>query len=197
MNTTTCDLELSRELRPIPGAALRQSTSEKARLDDLRCLVVSLNADRNRELSWAASSAGWTVVAAADAGSAVRCMQRWSVQLAVVDLTGAPPTTLQELREVVETLARRSGSLLVVSGRLNDVHEERWARQLGVWMYLPDADCGGLETICGEARQVTEKLNLVKLRRLTAPVECSAGNWPAARKGRPMEKVRRRIGPAS
>lgn len=184
MNTTTCDFELPRELRPVPASALRQTTSGEARLDDLRCLVVSLHADRNRELSWAASSAGWTVVTAADAGSAVRCLQRWSVQLAVVDLTGAPPTTLQEMREVVETLARRSGSLLVVSGRLNDIHEERWARQLGVWMYLPDADCCGLETICGEARQVTEKLNLVKLRRLTAPVVCPADKKAGRRSSR-------------
>lgn len=141
----------------------------------MRCLVVSFCPSRRRALSWAASSGGWAVVAADTRTAALRDAQRLAVQLAIIDLTDAPSASVGALREVVELLSKQDGSLLVVSGRRNDRQEERWARQLGVWMYLPDADADGLELICTEARQIAEKLLVEKRRRSAMPAYRGAG----------------------
>lgn len=158
LKTTSMNTQFVPLQGPATAGAVRQASCAISGMDGMRCLVISLCARRGQALSWAASSAGWTVVVAEDAASAVRSIQRLAVQLAIVDLTEAPVCGLGEVREVVELLSRQNGSLLVVSGRRDDVHEERWARQLGVWMYLPDADADGLELICTEARQIAEKL---------------------------------------
>lgn len=172
LKTTTLDESFVVQRQPVTAGATQQAARSGISADSMCCLVVSSSAERGQALSWAASQAGWTVVTVSGAASAVNCLHRIAVQLAIVDLTGAEPERLGELREVVETVSRRSGSLLVVSGRRDDRHEERWARQLGVWMYLPEADVDGLELICAEARQIAQRL------RRSAPVYAAgAGAW--------------------
>ena len=55
-------------------------------------------------------------------------------QLAFVDLEGVQGVGFQTL---VRQLADQRQVLLVVCGHEQDGTEEVWARQLGVWFYLP------------------------------------------------------------
>ena len=60
---------------------------------------------------------------------------------------------------LVEQLASRSGPLLAVCGKPDDLQGEVWSRQLGVWMYLPGIDTDSdIALLCGEARNILKKL---------------------------------------
>ena len=49
--------------------------------------------------------------------------------------------------------------LLIVCGTEGNPLEEIWAWQLGVWLYLAGVDLNcDVESLCSEARQVTNKL---------------------------------------
>ncbi len=51
-----------------------------------------------------------------------------------------------------------NSALMVVCGAEDDREEEQWARQLGVWAYLPGAtDFGGLRMVFAEARKAVAK----------------------------------------
>lgn len=121
----------------------------------IQCLVVSAKAARQEMLVEAATSGGWQTIVCSDAPSALRCLSRVFVQLALVDLEGPGGG---DLRIVVEKLAASPGVLLIVCGNEDDVQEEIWARQLGAWLYLPGADAAGMSMLCDEARQLTEQL---------------------------------------
>lgn len=103
------------------------------------CLVFGLQSDRRQFLVQAARSAGWDAVEcdqeAIGAGPQILEGQR----LIIFDLEtddGSTPSTLQNS---AERAARRKGVLIVLCGNEGNVAEEIWARQLGVWLYLPGA----------------------------------------------------------
>lgn len=121
----------------------------------IQCLVVSAKAARQEMLVEAATTGGWQTIVCSDAPSALRCLNRVFVQLALVDLEKPDGT---DLRVVVEKLAASPGVLLIVCGNEADVQEEIWARQLGAWLYLPGAEGAGMSVLCSEARQLTEQL---------------------------------------
>ena len=76
--------------------------------------------------------------------------------MALIDLTG-PTTALRGLRDLCQTLASQSNVLLAVCGNTNDPQEEIWARQLGVWLYLPGVAIEHFEelaAICEQAQLV-------------------------------------------
>jgi hypothetical protein len=65
------------------------------------------------------------------------------------------------LRSVVEHLATQGEVLTVVCGGMGNPTEEIWARQLGVWIYLPGViDPHDMQPILGEARDIAERLVL-------------------------------------
>lgn len=122
-----------------------------------QCLIVSANPERRRLLDRAASETGWKTHVCADAQAALAHVNRWLVQLAVVDLDTPSATTF---RPLVEQLSAQSGLLSIVCGHDGDVQEEIWVRQQGAWMYLPGvADSSNVGLLCSEAKQIVERMS--------------------------------------
>ncbi len=104
------------------------------------CLIVTHVDQRAGVLRQAAQDGGWDPLLCRDAESAATWGARRRLGLAVVDLDGAPAPTLPRLRRLSELLTAPSGPLVMLFGHENDPAEEIWARQLGVWLYLPAVD---------------------------------------------------------
>jgi ActR/RegA family two-component response regulator len=127
-----------------------------------QCLIVSADPQRRRMLERAACDSGWKTFACGDAPAALQHANRWLVQLAVVDLAAQSPgdQSPETFRPLVEQLTARSGMLSIVCGNEGSVEEEIWVRQRGAWMYLPGvADTSNVSLLCGEARQIAERLS--------------------------------------
>jgi CheY-like chemotaxis protein len=90
-----------------------------------QCLIVSANPERRRMLDRAASESGWKTHVCADAQAALAHVNRWLVQLAVVDLDAPSSATF---RPLVEQLSAQSGLLSIVCGHDGDVKEDRRMR---------------------------------------------------------------------
>jgi DNA-binding NtrC family response regulator len=114
----------------------RRAAAAKTKTEMGQCLVVSACQANREALSQAANRGGWDTIVCADDRNALSALGRTRFQLAIVDLNviGATPAGFRELSQ---TLATQSGLLLVVCGKESDPQEEIWARQLGVWLYLP------------------------------------------------------------
>ena len=131
-----------------------------------QCLIVSCSDDRNEMLVRSAGEVGWDLIVCHDAERAARQAARERVHLAIIDLvnsgTGPPPG----FRKLSETLAARDGPLLLICGQEGDALEEIWARQLGVWLYLPGVNqSSDIATLCEKARTVVDKLHARKSPR--------------------------------
>ena len=100
------------------------------------CLVASASLEKRAFLSDAAAHAGWETVGCADAQNATAAARRVRFQMAWIDLDhhGQTPSGF---RDLCQTLAATPEMLLAVCGHVSDSDEEIWARQLGVWLYLP------------------------------------------------------------
>jgi len=132
-----------------------------------QCLIVSADPRRRRMLERAAVDGGWKTFTCADAPTAVAHVHRWLMQLAVVDLEAQPGETFWPL---VEQLSACSGLLSIVCGNEGNVEEEIWVRQRGAWMYLPGvADTSNISLLCGEARQIAERLSTLGESERTPP----------------------------
>ncbi len=122
-----------------------------------QCLIVSANPERCRMLDRAASDSGWKTHVCADTQAALAHVNRWLVQLAVIDLDGPSAAAF---RPLIEQLSAQNGLLSIVCGRDGDVQEEIWVRQQGAWMYLPGvADSSNVSLLCGEAKQIVERIS--------------------------------------
>jgi hypothetical protein len=121
-----------------------------------QCLIVSADPRRRRMLERAAAEGGWKTFLCADSPTALTHIHRWLMQLAVVDLESQPP---ESFRPLVEQLTACNGLLSIVCGNEGNVEEEIWVRQRGTWMYLPGvSDSNNVGLLCGEARQIAERL---------------------------------------
>ena len=127
--TETPKLATLAEIRCVPKRGQRQTLFE--------CLIVTHVDQRAGVLRQAAQDGGWDPLLCRDPEKADTCSARRRLGLAVVDLDGAPAPTLPRLRRLAELLTTPSGPLVVLCGHENDPAEEIWARQLGVWLYLP------------------------------------------------------------
>lgn len=124
----------------------------------LRCLVVSLSADRRRLIRTAAEAQAWDAIICRDAGEFLRAAFKRSVPLIVVDLPDASSPAYGELLGATERVKEISGSLMMVAGTGVDATEEVWARQLGAWAYFCEANSQrGFEFLLHEARQAVER----------------------------------------
>ena|GEM_PF-2025722 len=127
----------------------------------LHCLVVSGEADRREALSWAALQGGWKTVPCVDVPMAEACFRRMFLQLAVVDLQRSNHVPREHLEKLIETLAASGNMLLVVCGDEGNLDQEIWARQIGVWMYVPGINHGSdLKTLLGEAHCLAQRMGL-------------------------------------
>jgi len=123
------------------------------------CLVVSVSARRAQLWVRAAHEEQWATIVCTTAEDANRQSVRNRIDLALVDLQSATSETEGRLRGLVQQLATRSGPLLAVCGKPDDITGEVWSRQLGVWMYLPGVDSqSDIALLCGEARAILKKL---------------------------------------
>ena len=149
------------QVHVVPFAPSRSSTSL------YRCLVVSASQTRREVLSEAAMDGGWDTAVFSDAEDALTEFRRTRFQLAFVDLDGFGAAPEEEFRDLCQQLAAvGSDLLLAVCGREGDGLQEIWARQLGVWLYLPGViEGGGVAELCDEARGVVEQLKQAEERR--------------------------------
>jgi len=121
-----------------------------------QCLIVSADPRRRAMLEQAATDSGWKTFVCADIASARAQVHRWLMQLAVIDLEAQAPDAF---RPLVEELTACNGLLSIVCGNEGNVEEEIWVRQRGAWMYLPGvSDQSNIGLLCGEARQIAERL---------------------------------------
>lgn len=131
---------------------------ETAVLHPWQCVVVSADGARCEALADAAIAGGWRAIRCRNAEVASLSTGQTRCQLAILDLEFAGRDA-ERLQRLVESLARQSDMLLLVCGQERDPKEEIWARQLGVWLYLPAVVAGSeLTTLCGEAREIAERL---------------------------------------
>ncbi len=117
-----------------------------------QCLVVSTSDPRREMLYRAAADGGWDVTACANVKSATRKVQRTFFHLSLVDLEGDGRRAPSGFRELCKRLCSDGIPLLAVCGHEGNAEEEIWARQLGVWLYLPGVESGeNVSALCGEA----------------------------------------------
>ena len=121
-----------------------------------QCLIVSADRERREMFERAAADGGWKTALCSDAPTALAYIHRSLVQLAIVDLESPQA---EVFRPVVEQFTGASGLLLIVCGNEGEIEEEVWVRQLGAWLYLPGVvDGSNFALLCGEARQIAERL---------------------------------------
>jgi hypothetical protein len=127
-----------------------------------QCVVASASSQRRHLFERCAADAGWHTIVCGDGETALHCLNRMFVQLAIVDLEGQPRGVF---RSVIEKAAATAGLLLVLCGNEGDLSEEIWARQLGAWLYLPGvAESSDVALLCGEALHIAERLGKVRER---------------------------------
>ena len=122
-----------------------------------QCLIVSHDIERQEMLARGAADNGWETIVCGDAESALDHKRRKFVQLAVVDLQSDYEGDLAEL---LQQFSSANGMLTIVCGSDCDMEEEIWARQLGVWLYLPGVNDGtNVAMLCGEAKHIVERMH--------------------------------------
>lgn len=144
---------------PVGDVSGQQARSAPTRTTAAHCLVASAVQARRELLSDAATHAGWDTVVCADAQNATAAARRTKFQMAWIDLDHHGQTS-SGFRELCHTLAATPSMLLAVCGHESDPQEEIWARQLGVWLYLPGVSIDHVDEIsllCEQAQQIANK----------------------------------------
>jgi DNA-binding NarL/FixJ family response regulator len=121
----------------------------------LGCLVISGDASRRERFVAAASLAGWSRSTAPEDTATLQDAADQDVSLAIIDIASPIGDRVHDTLELAEELAARPNTLVVICGSEDNADEELWARQLGVWLYLPGvADGDSLASLCIEARRL-------------------------------------------
>lgn len=161
------------DLKTLPlatGTAAQPLVNLSPRTGGVTCLVVAGDPRRRNMLADAALEAGWNVARHAEPEATVAYVRRAFVQLALVDMTGLSPSAAPSWRQLVEQLAVDRELMLAICGESTDESAELWARQLGVWMYLPDVTAANdLGPICADALAIAERLSGVIHRSVGVP----------------------------
>ena len=131
--------------------------------DLLSCLVLSWSEQRSQLLQSVAGDESWHTEVCEDVQQFLRSIFQLDLPLTIVDLPAKGTATYAELREMATHICGLKRSLVVVCSATDsddgdDGEEERWARQLGVWAYLPAAtDPSGLRLVFAEAKKTLAK----------------------------------------
>jgi hypothetical protein len=133
------------------------------------CLVISPDALRRMMFGQSAERSGWEQIVCADAASALEHLESGNVGMVLIDTSSTGDTSVEARRWLVEQLAGRKDVLTAVCGRTSDTEDEIWARQLGVWMYLPGvAPESDLDPILTAGREVSVRMHQSKAHRVAA-----------------------------
>ena len=139
----------------------------------LRCLIMSWSDRRMRLLRAAADTEAWDTIACSDSSQFLRNIFLQKVKLTLVDLPPSGTASHDVFRMAAQRAKEISDTLVVVSVAEADAHDELWARQLGVWSYLPEMNQKeGWELVFREARQALA-------RQASAYLESTAIESPA------------------
>lgn len=146
-----------------PRARMVPSQKPLSAIGEFRCLVVSQTELRRAMLARGAERAGWETVVCESVEAGWRACQRERFEMAVVDFTGLDrdldAESVRQLRELTDQLATQRNILLMLCGNEGDALEEVWARQLGVWLYLPGiCEQNDVQALCSQALPVAERL---------------------------------------
>lgn len=126
--------------------------------DLLGCLVLSWSEQRAQMLQSVVRDEAWQAKVCEDVQEFLRSIFQLDLPLTIVDLPDRESASYESLREMVTQTCGMNRSLMVVCGAEADSEEERWARQLGVWAYLPGAtSLSGLRLVFAEARKAVAK----------------------------------------
>ncbi len=134
----------------------RVSDTSKTMARSSQCLVVSQTEPMRELLSQSANVAGWDTVVCTDHEDGLAAFNQTRFQMAFIDLTG-PGAVPNGFRDLCHTLVAQPNVLVAVCGNATDPKEEIWARQLGVWLYLPGValeHAEELSAICEQAQLV-------------------------------------------
>ncbi len=135
----------------------------------LRCLIFSWSELRAKRLQSAAEQEAWEAIVCVNAGKFLRHVFQQKVPLTLVDLPQVDLSVYAEMRAATVKVCEASDSLLIICGSEASAEEELWARQLGVWTYLPEVERPAeLDWIFVEARKALAQ-------RATAYVDSHAG----------------------
>lgn len=141
-------------------AQILRSKGSLAIPDLLSCLVLSWSEHRAELLQSVAEDEAWHAKVCEDVQEFLQSIFQLDVPLAIVDLPPTGTASYDALREMAAHACGLHRSLMVVCGTSEelteeiDLTEELWARQLGVWAYLPEADSvSGLRLVFAEARK--------------------------------------------
>ncbi len=125
------------------------------------CLLLSFYKQRMQAMSEAATKSGWRPLKANSVGEALRLQERWQTQLAIIDLGTMPEKQKETFRKFAVKYTAETNSLLIVCEEESSPAGELWARKIGSWLYLPDADLKeGLNDLYKEAIGVANKMGL-------------------------------------
>ncbi len=127
---------------PLPAGEHMQCAVRDSSLGVMRCAVVSPCSERLEGIRLAAEREAWEAIVCKDASAMLRCVFRETLPLSIVDMPPAAGDEYEDYRAIAERLSEIGGSnmLLVVCADTESVQEEIWARQLGIWSYLPLAN---------------------------------------------------------
>lgn len=131
----------------------RRAAAASSRAAHGQCLIMSTALQRRELLSGAAAEAGWDTVLCADSQNALAAVRRLRFQMAWIDLDHHG-VTANDSRGLCQLLADIPDLRLAICGHEADVDEEIWARQLGVWLYVPGlatAPSDELTLLCAQA----------------------------------------------
>ncbi len=149
----------SNSTEPVSAGQGLQTASTSVANSTWMCLVLSANAERRQRLLGITDEAGWRPIECESVGDAIRQSDRWKTRLAVVDFCGLPERQRQTFRKFAERLGKQAEPLLMIcDDEDSSSTNELWARQVGVWLYLPEASLGNdLVDLCAEAILAAEK----------------------------------------
>jgi hypothetical protein len=120
----------------------------------LRCLILSWSDQRAERLRQIAEREAWDTVVCGDTGKFLKHVFREKIPLTLIDLPEVDGNRYPAFQGVTAKLRDVSESLLIICGAEESVTEETWARELGVWAYVPDAaQLAELDWLFVEARK--------------------------------------------
>lgn len=120
----------------------------------LRCLIFSWSDARAQRLQSAAEKEAWEATVCSNAGKFLKHVFLQKVPLTLVDLPQIDLSVYPQMRDATVKVCQVSDSLLILCGAKTNADEELWARQLGVWTYLPEVERPAeLDWIFAEARK--------------------------------------------
>ncbi|MEM9352579.1 MAG: hypothetical protein AAGA92_06170 [Planctomycetota bacterium] len=119
----------------------------------LRCLVASWDVRRGELLCEAAADESWQTVLCEDGPAVLKSLFQLDLPLAVFDLPSGGEGA-QWLREATLRAVEFPRCLVVACVERGDPRQEQWARESGVWAYLPEPELeSGVRVVFRDARE--------------------------------------------